>query len=804
MLAKKLCILFTLLFCSVFVMAQNKGTQISGVVLDGNSKAPIEFANVQLLKPSDSSVLKATATDKKGRFTIENVNTGNYTLLCTFISYEKVKIPVTINGDQQKFNAGTIRISSLPQSMNEVIVTTKKSLLNTSIDRKIYNVGQDIMAQSGSASDILKNVPSVEVDIDGGVSLRGSSEVMILIDGKPSPLMGKTRAEVLQQLPANSIERIEVITNPSARFKPDGTAGIINIVMKKNIKSGLNGTLIANAGNKNRYNGSVNLNYKTNKVNLFGSYGIRQDSRRRMNTIDRQEIDALGNTTLFYNEQTISPARPLSNLFSGGAEYKVDDKNSIGISGNHSHRDQTKNDVANNYYYSPNHILTQQYDRLRYDPEYEIESDATAFWQHDFKKEDHNIRFEYNRSWQDEQEDNHFTNKNNFPAALPTFDNTLIKQTSKENHITADYSNPLSEDTKLELGYDGSFNYYDPIFYGEYFDASQQKFIKDITKSNKFIYDQKLNAVYGTYQKSYGAFGYSAGLRAEQTNITANLVSKDSVLNNSYFKFYPTIHFDYKIKEGDIQLNYSRRVRRPEADDLNPFPEYADPRNLRAGNPKLLPEITNSIEFGYKWQNDKYSFVPSLYYRYKQNAFTQVVSKINDSTFLTTQQNLSNDKSAGLELIFSAKPFKFIQSNYSANIFYNVIDASNLGYTANKSVISFSTNTNTTISVTKNTMLQISSNFRSARLTPQGKSFSSFVFNAGMRQDLFKKKLSVTLTGSDLFKTLRDKRELNTSFLKQLSIGRRDAQIIYVGAAYHFGKTIKKSNDEKLQFDNNL
>src|ERR1035437_9074763 len=245
---KKIIFSFTVLLWSIVALAQHQGTIISGIVEDGKSKALLEFANVQLLNAADSAVINATATDRKGKFSLENVNNGNYVLLCTFIGYEKVKTPLTV-ANQQRINAGTILISSLSQSMNEVVVTSKKSLLNTSIDRKIYNVGQDIMAQSGSASDILKNVPSVEVDIDGGVSLRGSSEVMILINGKPSPLMGKSRAEVLQQLPANSIERIEVITNPSARFRPDGTAGIINIVMKKNTKGGWNGTLVANAGN---------------------------------------------------------------------------------------------------------------------------------------------------------------------------------------------------------------------------------------------------------------------------------------------------------------------------------------------------------------------------------------------------------------------------------------------------------------------------------------------------------------------------------------------------------------------------
>lgn len=799
---KRILFLYAVWVLPMITVAQQKGTLIMGVIEDGKSKIPLEFATVQLLKLNDSAIVATSATDKRGKFSIENINKGSYILICTFIGYERTGTMLTV-ADQSRINAGTILISTLSTNLNEVKVTSKRSLLNTSIDRKIYNVGQDLMAQSGSVSDILKNVPSVEVDIDGGISLRGSSEVMILINGKPSPLMGKSRAEVLQQLPANTIERIEVITNPSARFRPDGTAGIINIVMKKNTKGGWNGTVVSNAGNNQRYNGSVNVNYRTQKLNLFGTYSIRKDSRRRVNNTDRQGLDGLGHSTLFYTSQNVSPAKPLSHIASVGLEYKIDEQNTVGLSGNYSHRDQTKNDIAANLYYNGSHALAQQYDRLRYDPEYEIEKDATLFWQHNFKKEDHEIRFEYNKAISDELEDNHFTNKYYYPVGASTFDNTLIKQTSRQDHITVDYSNPISENEKLELGYDGSFSKQDPVFYGEYYDPAQQKFVMDAVKSNKFIYDQYLSAFYGTYQHSYGAFGYALGLRGEQTNIKADLVTKDSVLTNNYFKFYPTIHFAYNLKNGDIQLNYSRRVRRPEADDLNPFPEYADPRNLRAGNPKLLPEIINSVEFGYKWHNDKYSFVPSIYYRYKQNAFTQVIKKFNDSTYLTTQENLSNDKSAGLELIFSAKPAKFISANLSSNFFYNTIDATNLGYSTNKSVISMSLNFNCTFVITKNTMAQVNSNYRSARLTPQGKSYGTFVFNAGIRQDVFKKKVSITVTGSDLFKTLQERRELNTILLKQTTTGRRDAQIIFLGIAFHFGKAAKKSED-KIQFDNSL
>ena len=805
---KQIVFIIGFLFFSSKFFAQTDPTgrledhSIAGIVQDRSSRQSIEFATVQLLNARDSSIIKTTVTDRKGKFVLDKIANGNYVLRYSFIGYEKVIMPVTVN--QKRENVGTVEIVVLSKDMSEVTVTSRKSLLNTSIDRKVYNVTQDIMAQSGSASDILKNIPSVEVDIEGQVSLRGSTDVMILINGRPSPLMGKSRAEVLQQLPANSIERIEVITNPSARYKPDGTSGIINIVLKKNIKGGWNGSVVANAGNNDRYNGGVNLNYKPGKLNIFGNYNIRRDNRIRLNNINRQYLDSAGKTDSYYTESGQSPARPLSNIVTLGADYTLNEHNTAGISGNYHYRKQVKHDVVQKFYYDKNYLLTSHYNRLRYDPEFEKEKDATAYWQHNFPKEDHELRVEFNLSASDEVEDNHYTNVYYFPVQPSSFDNTLIQQGDHQQQLTIDYSNPLSEDSKLEAGYDGSFNQIDMNFYGEYYDTARRKFIKDIIKSNRFRYNESIHAGYATYQHSYNKFGYQAGLRLEQAYINGTLVTKDSAISNQYFKIYPTLHLSYKLKTGELQLNYSKRVHRPEGDDLNPFPEYQDPYNLRAGNPKLLPEIIHSIEFGYKWQNEKFSFVPSLYYRYKKNGFTTVITPLNDSVLLTTQQNLSNDKSTGLELIFSAKAGKFLSSNLSSNFFYNQIDASDLGYSNKKSIISMSINFNSTATVTKTTMVQVSCNYRSARLTPQGKVFGSFVLNAGMRQDLFKKKVSLTLTASDILNTLKQKTELNTPYLKQVAISKRDARIIYFGISYRFGKIIKKTGEEKLQFDNNL
>src|SRR5215831_1929661 len=342
-----------------FAQREDNGHSITGIVQDKKSEQPIEFASVQLLNAKDSVILQTIVTDRKGKFLFEGVAAGNYVLRYSFIGYEKVLMPITV--DQKKENIGTVGIGVLSKDMTAVTVTARKSLLNASIDRKIYNVTQDIMAQSGSAGDILKNIPSVEVDIDGVVSLRGSTDVMILINGRPSPLMGKSRAEVLQQMPANSIERIEVITNPSARYKPEGTSGIINIVLKKNTKAGWNGSLVGNAGNNDRYNAGVSFNFKPSKLNIFGSYNIRQDRRVRLNHINREYFDSTGAADGYYIEDGQSPARPLSHTATLGSDYMLDEHNTIGLSGNYHYRKLVKHDVVQKYYYDPNHGLTSRY-----------------------------------------------------------------------------------------------------------------------------------------------------------------------------------------------------------------------------------------------------------------------------------------------------------------------------------------------------------------------------------------------------------------------------------------------------------
>lgn len=797
-------LIFILIGLAVFypVFAQQGKTTVSGTVIDKNTQLSVEFANVLLIKLPDSAIINGTITDKKGRFSIDEVIPGNYFIRYSYIGYDNANTqPITVTGEQKNLSLGNLELNVQAKKLNEVTVTSQKATLNTSIDRKVYNVDQDIMSRSGAASDILKNIPSVEVDIDGNVSLRGSENVLILINGKLSPLMGKTRAEVLQSLPANSIERIEVITNPSARYRPDGTSGIINIVLKKNIKQGFNGSLTANAGNRDRYNGNISLSYNPGKINLFGTFSLRQDNRNRSNTIDRTYFDSSGKADSYYYESATSRMRPITNFASLGFDYTVNEYNSVGISGDYYYRKLTKNDVQQKFTYNEQYAVIDNYHRYRYDPEWEKQTSVAAFAEHKFKKEDHELRLEFNHNRSDEVEANRYWNVYYLPAKPVEYDNTRIRQLDNENQLTLDYSLPINEGSKLEAGYDGSFNTKDLDFYGEYYDTAQKIFVKDLIKTNLFLYKESIQAVYVTYEKAFESFGFSAGVRAEQVNIKGRLVTIDSLIKNNYFKLYPTLHLSYEFNDdNELQLNYSRRINRPDPDELNPFPEYRDPRNLSAGNPKLLPEIINSVELGYKWKNKNFSFVPSLYYRYKTNGFTELIKQIDDSTFLTTSENLSNDQSAGLELIFSARAGKLFSGNISGNVFYNRIDATDLGYADNKSIVSFSTNLNTTFTITKNTMLQLSANYRSARLTPQGKLYPRYLANIGLRQDLLKKKLSITVTISDLFATNRYKNDFNTKYFNQSTLGRRDVRIFYIGASYRFGY-FKKPKEQKLQFE---
>jgi outer membrane receptor protein involved in Fe transport len=805
-LRHRLLTIIVLLIISLSLSARsNAAGSVSGSVVSKQTKKPIEMVNVAILNASTNTIVTGSVTDAKGAYKVGEVPPGTYVAKASILGYESGLSKVfTVDASHADVRLPSFALDETEVSLNEVTVTSSKATVNMAIDRKVYNVQQDIMSKSGTASDLLQNIPSVQVDVDGNVSLRGSSDVMIMINGKKSPLMGANRADVLAQMPANSIERIEVITNPSAKFKPDGTSGIINIVMKKDAGTGLNGTITGNSGTRSRYNGSASLNYNPGPFNIFGSVSYRQDDRNSTMADSRVERDSVSlATTGFYADNVRSSSRPASQIVSLGGEYNFDKADNAGISADYRHRGFTRTEISMKVQRDPSSIITEQFERARLDPEYENEAGLNAFYQHAFAGDDHKIRFEYKMSHQPEQEDNHYTNRYVTPALDQQFDNTLITQIEDQNEATAEYTYKIDERNTFEAGYSGEFNTRDMNYAGSFFDPIGAAFVTDTVKTNHFRYDETIHAAYATYETGAGAFSVLGGLRVEHVSLNANLVSMDSVVANEYANVYPTLHLGYKFSPtAELQLNYSRRAHRPEGDDLNPFPEYQDPRNLHAGNPHLRPELIHSVELGCELQNDNLTVVPSVFYRNAYNGFTWVIQPLNDSTLLTTMKNLSTEQSAGFELVATGNIAKMVAANFSLNSFYEQIDASNLGFSGTKSTWSWSGSLNCNVTLPFATMVQVNSNYRSARLTPQGENRPSFVMNLGVRQDLLEDQLSVVLTVSDILKTLNRKNELNVPWLSLTTISQRDAQTVYLGISYHFGRQSKKSKEKALQYDN--
>ena len=357
-------------------------------------------------------------------------------------------------------------------------------------------------------------------------------------------------------------------------------------------------------------------------------------------------------------------------------------------------------------------------------------------YKHLFGKEGHELTIDYASSVAKEVEDNHYANIFRLPAQNTTFDNILINQNENQSQLSVQYVNPLSGTSRLESGYILETGKRDMNYYGENFNPTTNIWEKDFVKSNQFIYNEYIHVLYSTIEKEFGDFGILGGLRSEQAFVKSQQVTTDSLIRNNYFRLYPSLHLSYKMDDShEFQLNYSHRIRRPEGDEMNPFPEYQDPYNLKIGNPRLKPEEIHSVEMGYHYKNEVTTIISTLYYRYMYNGMTSITKYLNDSILLTTSANLSKNSAAGFEFIVSTTLAKIINVNLSSNTFLNTIDATSLGYSNKKSNISWTVNLNTTVNFTRSTMIQLTSSYISEKLTPQGKRLPSFVMNMGFRQE---------------------------------------------------------------------
>ena len=781
------------------------GGTVSGTVIDQSADHPVEFATV-VLKNADGSVAQTVVTDKQGHFTAEKLPAGEYRAVYSFVGTEAHESAAfTVDAAHPARNLGNLDLGAGIVKLEKFQVQGTQAAMLNGIDRKVYNVGKEIQSAAGSASDLLQNIPSVDVDIDGNVSLRGSDNVTILINGRTSALMGKSRADVLAQLPADSIEKIEVITNPSAKFKPDGTAGIINIALKKKHESGHSATTTLNVGNRDRYNASLTANYNPGPYNLSGNFSARQDDRPRTASDVRTLIDPTTGAATVADKKSTESSRPFTWIARGGIAYNASEHDKLGFDASFNDRGFFRHATDINLNRGANGAVSSDYDRTRTDPESERSAEGSATYQHAFGKEDQELNVELKSALTKESESDHYINSYRFPVIVSTYNNVFIKNLTRESEVITEYVHPFEGGSKLETGYNLTDEHFDADFRNENRDPATGAWLTDLAKTNRFILDRTIHAFYATYSRSIGKFGFLAGLRPEIATVRSHLVTTGVTVPTDYTRAYPSLHTAYQFTDKhEVQLNYSHRVHRPESDDLNPFPEYTDPFNLRAGNPRLRPEQIHSIEAGYAYHDDDRSFTSTVYHRYLYNGFTNITQDLGGGVLLTTHQNLAQSRSTGLELTANGDVGKLATINFSSNTFFNTLDASNLGYSASKSDVSWIAKLGATFHLPQNTLLQFHTNYTSHRLTAQGYRRPTYVANIGARHDFWQKRAAVILTVSDVFNSLKESYVINTPTLKEDVARRRSSRIVYLGFIYTFGKPTKKSKDDPMKFDNAL
>lgn len=782
--------IFLVIVSFVFVIFSNKAksqsVEISGKIVEKSSREPLPSASVVLYRQFDSAFMEGTISDTLGLFRIGQLSKGNYSIVVSFIGF----IPDTISGIllTENKDVGVVELKPSELLLDEVSITSDKSIMTTELDKKVYHVDLDIMAESSSASEILQNIPSVTVDINGGITLRNTSNITYFLNGKPSALLRRNASSVLEQIPASSIERIEIITNPSAKYRPDGVGGIINIVLKKDAKRGLTGQLSAHAGNEGRYNANLNLNYGTEDVKIFGNYGLRHSNGSILYTDSRTYKDSLSQAIInYYDETGHSKTNALSHNAFAGINYDINNYNNMELSGsyflqNSLHHGNSEIGALDSVSH-PDYNITN----VQTNDEKEEEGELNFTWEHTFKNnEDHSLTFEATYAAYDEQVDKTFYQTYTFPHNIVDTSNYLIQKSGNQQEVLLDYVSPIGEDAEFESGYAGEF-IFDDI-----------RYTNNAVKS-RFLFNQQIHAVYALYGQSIESFSFKAGLRAEQTFIKSHLTfPTDSLIPNNYFKVFPTLHLAYDFSDNkQLSLSYSKRLNRPDPDELNPFPEFSDPRNAEAGNPNLKPEQIHSLELGYQYSSNAFSISSSLYYRYKYDAFTALFENIGDSIVLYTTTNLNTRQSGGLEGVLSGSLFGFWTYSLTADVFYTTINASNLGYT-NKSSISGNLKGYSLFRFAKNSSVQLNAYYYFPSITPQGKRDAFYYFNIGFKQNLFKNRASITLTGTDVFHTYEIKYNIQSSALDQFTTIQRRQPVFYIGCIWRFNNYKEK---DKIEFE---
>lgn len=789
------------LVCFVQVSAQGppgargggSKTELTGMVQDSISGEALSFTTVQLRLPGKDSIINGALTNDRGRFKIKDVSPGRYEVRVVSMEYREKSLPgVTVKPNVPFVNVGRIEVA--PKALLEdVEITTQKDYMVNKIDRKVYDVTQNLTTVGGGAGDVLNTIPSVEVDLDGNVSLRGNANVTIFIDGKPSGLTGAGRQAILDQIPASTIAKVEVITNPSARYDPDGVSGIINIVTKKNKRAGINGTATASIGTRDKYSGNANLNYRNSRVNVFGSYAYNLNNRWSEGLTDRTTILSDTAYRLFQDEN--GDRRRENNVGRGGIDVYLGPQTTLGASGGISVTEQRRTETISFNYFDEGASLTDRFDRLTTEFETSFNYDGELNFQHKFDDAGTQLDFRASHSSGGEEENGYYgsfdidPNTGSPVANDPELQNNYTDELFHLSQFQLDYTRPWGKNGKLEAGAKTTLRTIDNDFRSESFDYSVENFTSDDTLNNRFIYREQIHAAYVTYGHVFGKLSAQAGLRAEQALTESELVTDQSIFENDYFNVFPSGFLSYKPwKKDEFRLSYSRRINRPRTRQLNPFTDFSDPANLRFGNPFLLPEYINSYEASYFHRFKSGTLSSSVYYRRTNDLHTRVLTIDLEGVASRTFENASSADDLGFELITQFRPFEIWDFTLSTNFYRRWINATNVDPDLTSSGWGGGFRLLTSVRFTKSSSIQLVGNYRAVGQRPQGLIQPFFNIDLALRQQVLKGKGDIGLRVSDIFNTLKFEIDLTDPEIQGTLLRDRESRIGFLSFTYRFGK----------------
>ena len=753
------------LFFTSFSFAQQsdaKKVKVSGKVLDKITSQPLEYTTITFVEVGNPSAVSGGITDAKGEFNFD-IKVGTYNINIEFISFKPVEIKN--RSIQSQVNLGTFNLVEDATMLDAVEIRKEESTVEIKLDKKVYNVGQDMMVKGGTVSDVLDNVPSVSVDVEGNVSLRGNDNVRILIDGKPSGLGGINIAEALKLIPAETIDKVEVITNPSARYDAEGGGGIINIVLKKGKNLGVNGTLTATTGIPDNYGLSGTVNLRTKKVNYFTTQGYSYRKGPGNAKSFTEYLDANGLTTSYLDERRENERLRKGYNGNVGFEWYVTPSTSWTNTLSYRKSSGDNPDNVTQKFFNPAFDLQKLTTRFNDQMSDGEDIDYSTNFIKKFKTDGHQLSLDGSYS-NNKDNDNSviYSNANDY-----TNNNVVNNQQRTENFqkqkrvlVQADYVLPISEKYRFEAGYRLNITDLTTDYAVEDFQGGVWN--NNIQFTNALQYKEKVNAVYSQFGSKVNKFSYLLGLRYEDSNIDINQFTQAVFKNKSYSNLFPSAFLTYELDDFEnISLSYSKRISRPRSWYINPFSSLSSNINIFRGNPDLDPSLTDSYDLGYLKKFNKFTFNTSMYFNRTKDAvqFVRNTEIIDNTTVLITSPiNVGSQDRYGFEFTLSYNAYKWWKLNGNFNFFrnqtkgdYTYVGLNNLPQTIDFSNTSLSWFARVTSKVTLPYGIdwQTNGTYSAPQDNAQGRSKGIASMNLAFSKDVMKDKGTIALNVSDVF-----------------------------------------------------